>query len=215
MRANRVAWGPAAMLAAMVLTPVGPASAQGPFGDVPARHPAYAAVNELAKQGFVNGYPDSRFRGNQPMTRYEVAMVVQRILQQPLHRDPTGPVLPRLPTTAREPVDVPASHWAADAVTDAHRWGLLIGYPGPTFAGDRPITRGEFDALLQRLRTAALQRLEQQGFAKQERATAPPRFLAAVGLSRPLTRYEFCVGLQRLIVSLQHVVEEDKRTYSR
>jgi hypothetical protein len=123
--------------------------------------------------GLINGYPDDRFRGSRPMTRYEVALAVQRILQEPLHRDLTGPVLPRLPATAQAPTDVPASHWAADAVADAYRWGLLTGYPGSVFAGDHPITRGELSILLHRLRMAALQRLEYVTQGQQKHALQP------------------------------------------
>jgi len=49
----------AGMACAMALAR--PALAQGPFADVPTDHWAYDAVNELAKQGIVNGYPDSTF----------------------------------------------------------------------------------------------------------------------------------------------------------
>src|ERR1051326_3603990 len=59
-----------------------PAMAQGPFADVPNDHWAYDAVNELAKQGIVNGYPDSTFGGKRALTRYEFAMAIQRMLQE-------------------------------------------------------------------------------------------------------------------------------------
>jgi len=59
-----------------------PALAQGPFADVPTDHWAYDAVNELAKQGIVNGYPDSTFGGKRALTRYEFAMAIQRMLQE-------------------------------------------------------------------------------------------------------------------------------------
>src|SRR5690242_4620957 len=59
-----------------------PALAQGPFADVPTDHWAYDAVNELAKQGIMNGYPDSTFGGKRALTRYEFAMAIQRMLQE-------------------------------------------------------------------------------------------------------------------------------------
>src|SRR5436189_1506362 len=70
----------ATVMAAMAIAR--PALAQGPFADVPTDHWAYDAVNELAKQGIVNGYPDSTFGGKRALTRYEFAMAIQRMLQE-------------------------------------------------------------------------------------------------------------------------------------
>jgi hypothetical protein len=70
----------AAVLAAILsLAFVAPAFAQ-PFADVPTDHWAYDAVAELAAKGLIEGYPDGAFRGDRAMTRYEMAMVVARLL---------------------------------------------------------------------------------------------------------------------------------------
>jgi hypothetical protein len=70
----------AVVLAALLaLTLVAPAFAQ-PFADVPTDHWAYDAIAELAAKGLVEGYPDGAFRGDRAMTRYEMAMVVARLL---------------------------------------------------------------------------------------------------------------------------------------
>jgi hypothetical protein len=58
---------------------VAPAFAQ-PFADVPTNHWAYDAIAELAAKGLVEGYPDGTFKGDRAMTRYEMAMVVARLL---------------------------------------------------------------------------------------------------------------------------------------
>ena len=52
----------------------------GPFSDVPANSWAYKAVQDLAAKGLVIGYGDSTFRGDRLATRYEMAMVVARML---------------------------------------------------------------------------------------------------------------------------------------
>lgn len=70
----------AGVLAALAIAR--PALAQGPFADVPTDHWAYDAVNELAKQGIINGYPDSTFGGKRALTRYEFAIAIQRGLQE-------------------------------------------------------------------------------------------------------------------------------------
>lgn len=70
----------AAVLAAILsLTLVAPALAQ-PFADVPTDHWAYDAIAELAAKGLIEGYPDGAFRGDRAATRYELAMVVARLL---------------------------------------------------------------------------------------------------------------------------------------
>ncbi len=51
-----------------------------PFSDVPSGHWAYDAVNMLEEKGLVEGYPDGLFKGDRPMTRYEMAMVVARVI---------------------------------------------------------------------------------------------------------------------------------------
>ncbi len=70
----------AVILAAILsLALVAPALAQ-PFADVPTEHWAYDAIAELAAKGLIEGYPDGAFRGDRAMTRYEMAMVVARLL---------------------------------------------------------------------------------------------------------------------------------------
>lgn len=49
------------------------------FDDVPSDHWAYDAVEYLADEGLVLGYPDGSFRGDQQLTRYEFAMVISRL----------------------------------------------------------------------------------------------------------------------------------------
>jgi len=51
-----------------------------PFSDVPSGHWSYDAVQILEEKGLVEGYPDGLFKGDRPMTRYEMAMVVARIV---------------------------------------------------------------------------------------------------------------------------------------
>jgi hypothetical protein len=52
------------------------------FPDVPANHWAYEAVNTMASQGIIEGYPDGTFGGDRSMTRYEFATLVYRALQK-------------------------------------------------------------------------------------------------------------------------------------
>ncbi|MBV8284138.1 MAG: S-layer homology domain-containing protein, partial [Candidatus Eremiobacteraeota bacterium] len=51
-----------------------------PFSDVPANHWAYQAIQSLAADGLVEGYPNGRFKGDRPMTRYEMAVLIARVI---------------------------------------------------------------------------------------------------------------------------------------
>ena len=56
------------------------ASAAQPFSDVPEDSWAYQAVESLAKQQVIEGYPDGEFKGDHAITRYELAQMVARLL---------------------------------------------------------------------------------------------------------------------------------------
>ena len=70
----------ALLVVAVVMAFAAPAIAANPFMDVPMNHWAYDAIGQLAASGVINGYPDATFKGNQPMTRYEMATAVARAL---------------------------------------------------------------------------------------------------------------------------------------
>lgn len=54
--------------------------ATNPFVDVTANTWAYQAVSQLAKEGIITGYPDQTFKGNQTITRFEMAQMVAKAL---------------------------------------------------------------------------------------------------------------------------------------
>src|SRR5690625_3702163 len=51
------------------------------FPDVAADHWAADAVERIADLGIVQGFPDGTYRGNESFTRYQAALVVERLLQ--------------------------------------------------------------------------------------------------------------------------------------
>lgn len=67
-----------AMTIAMGIT--ASAYAANPFSDVPAGHWAYDAVNKLAAEGVVEGYPGGTYGGDRLMTRYEMAQIVAKAM---------------------------------------------------------------------------------------------------------------------------------------
>ena len=69
-----------AVLAATAVLGVTSAFAANPFSDVTPQDWAYQAVAQLASKGIINGYPDGTFKGQQNITRYEMAQMVAKAL---------------------------------------------------------------------------------------------------------------------------------------
>ncbi|MEB3223716.1 MAG: S-layer homology domain-containing protein [Candidatus Sericytochromatia bacterium] len=81
----------------------------GTFADVPVEHWAYLTVETLVrKYKAMAGFPDSTFRGDRPVTRYELAAALERVLDR---MKPVAPVAP--PPSA---TDVEAARAVADAL---------------------------------------------------------------------------------------------------
>src|SRR5271163_1547945 len=70
----------ASSLALAVLCATNQAALATPFSDVPANHWAYEYIQSLAADGIIDGYPDGKFKGDRPLTRYEMAVVVARVI---------------------------------------------------------------------------------------------------------------------------------------
>lgn len=105
---------------------------QGQFGDVPVSHWAYGAIQNLAQQQIVNGFPDNTFKPELPVTREQFAVVLTTAL--------------KLPTDQRAPEtfsDVPRSHWAFLYVDATKAFIPTPSNPKGSFDfnGDKPITR--------------------------------------------------------------------------
>lgn len=65
-----------------VLAIAGTAFATNPFADVEKGSWVYDSLSYCASQGLVSGYTDGSFKGDQSLTRYEAASVVQRAFQK-------------------------------------------------------------------------------------------------------------------------------------
>ena len=68
-----------ALTAILAVGIVMPAIAQDQFPDVPENHWAYEALSRLKKDGLLIGYPDGKFRGSRPATRYELAVAIHAV----------------------------------------------------------------------------------------------------------------------------------------
>ena len=70
----------AAIFAATAVLGVTTAFAANPFSDVTPDSWAYQAVSQLAEAGIVNGYPDGTFKGQNNITRYEMAQMIAKAM---------------------------------------------------------------------------------------------------------------------------------------
>ncbi len=69
-----------AMAAVAALAAGASAYAANPFSDVSTSDWAYQAISDLSDRGLIDGYPDGTFKGQQNITRYEVAQIVARLM---------------------------------------------------------------------------------------------------------------------------------------
>jgi hypothetical protein len=109
------------------------------FSDIPPG-PLAEQVEQVAQAGWLQGYPDGTFRGQEPLNRYQLAGALGRVLRD-------------LGVEAK-PVafkDVPPGHWVLEPLALAVAWGLVAGYPDGTFRGQEPLTRAALAVVLARL----------------------------------------------------------------
>ncbi|MDM9384838.1 family 10 glycosylhydrolase [Chlorogloeopsis sp. ULAP01] len=100
------------------------------FSDIQ-NHWARLFINALAERRILNGYPDRTFRPNNSLTRAEFAAIIVKVFTQPSKRE-------YVPF-----IDVPNTHWAANAIKGAYETGFLSGYPDRTFRPHHRIARGD------------------------------------------------------------------------
>ncbi|PID25422.1 S-layer homology domain-containing protein [Sporosarcina sp. P7] len=106
------------------------------FKDVSKQHPNYAAIQEMQKAGFINGYPDGSFRPNEPVSRKHVAVLLDKALKLPQ------------PSTAKAVfTDVPKSHAYYAPIMKLYNKGIVGGSNGK-FNPDASVTRIQMAKML-------------------------------------------------------------------
>ena len=127
----------------ILLGVLAPALAQQPFSDVPLDHWAYNAVNKLAEQGLIEGYPNGTFKGKQPLTRYEFAQALARLMDrvEQMAKAP-GPVGPQGPPGA-------AGAGGGAGLTEEQK--ALVDRLAKEFAPELKALRSDLDNLTKRV----------------------------------------------------------------
>ncbi|WP_199246759.1 S-layer homology domain-containing protein [[Phormidium] sp. ETS-05] len=94
-------------------------------------HWAASFIQALAEQDIIRGFGDGSFRPEEPVTRAQFAAIIQKAFPQSRIRNPV------------QFADVPASHWAYNAVQTSYGIGFLQGYPGGIFQPEQNIPRAQ------------------------------------------------------------------------
>ncbi|MEN6357758.1 MAG: S-layer homology domain-containing protein [Armatimonadota bacterium] len=121
-----------------------PCWADETFKDVPSDHWAKDAVDMVAKNGIMNGYPDDTFKGDRHITRYELCVALANMVQfiQSSQKPVIGSEDKKTESTPK------TTNWAAPSV-DLLKNGGFLPKDSPLFKdGDKQITCQELgDAL--------------------------------------------------------------------
>lgn len=103
-------------------------------------HWANVQIASVLEKNIMVGYPDGTFRPNQAVTREEIAVILQRVLQY----NERG-VLKN-----RGFSDVTPDRWSYQEITALLEKGILNGYPDNTFRPEQYLSRGEMAHLLRK-----------------------------------------------------------------
>lgn len=109
-----------------------PITGASSFEDVPAGYWAGCDINLLAENKVIAGYPDRTFKPNLPVSRAEIASMAVN-----------GFNLRGCGCPKKTFKDVPADHWANQAINTAVANGIMDGYPNNMFKPNQPVTRAE------------------------------------------------------------------------
>ena len=128
------------------------------------------AVQELAGAGLETGFPDGSFLADDPLTGYQAAVLIDRLLDQVAAR--TG-CAPPAPETA-EFVDVPGDHWAAGAVAQVAALGVGDAFPEGRFDGNATLTGYQTALLVARALASADDQVACSAPSGSEAVAVPP-----------------------------------------
>lgn len=96
-------------------------------------------VSTLTEAGIVKGYSDGTYRGEQFVTRAELAVMLARLSERTIVED-----------TKTELKDI-KDHWAEPEIRTVEDFSWVRGYEDGTFRPDQPITRAEAATMLNRM----------------------------------------------------------------
>ncbi len=108
------------------------------FSDI-SGHWAEKEIRIAADYGILKGYPDGKFQPNRAVTREEIAVILQRILQYEYRGE-----------RAAHFSDISSDRWSYAEIKALIESGILSGYPDNTFRPEQYLSRGEMAHLLKK-----------------------------------------------------------------
>jgi len=127
-----------------------------PFEDLPPNYWGDEAIKAVAKAGIIIGYPDDKFRPNQPITRAEALVVLAKALNLKPPAEPSK-TLKQYADSDKIP------DYAIANVAAAIQAGLVTGYPENNLLNpNKPATRAELAAMLDQAAVISRNRTSQQ-----------------------------------------------------
>jgi len=105
-------------------------------------HWAESYINQAVNYGIVQGYPDSTFRPDNPVSRAEFSSMINKLLKN-------------TSTSYTAFYDVAYGSWYYQDVTKGVAAAYISGYTDNSFAPDSPITRQEAATIISRVVTAS------------------------------------------------------------
>lgn len=111
------------------------------FIDISPNHWAISAVEAVYHYGLLKGTSEQTYAPNEPITREQFAVILDRLLAISLTGVEEEGTYP----------DVSSERWSASSIYKMKDLGVFSGYPNGSFQPEKPITRGETAALLSRI----------------------------------------------------------------
>lgn len=135
-----------------------------PFSDLSEAHWAYESMLKAVKHEVIEGFPDGTLRPDEPITRGQVSVMLDRLMSKRTDKDErqaTSNESKRNPSsnqinhsTLRQSFsfhDVPKQMWYAESIYRLYERNILLGVGANKFAPERLMSRGEAAALIDRL----------------------------------------------------------------
>jgi hypothetical protein len=111
-------------------------STQVNFSDISEGYWARSFITELAGRGILTGFPDGKFRPNEPVTRAQFAALLASVFKK---------------TKVRNAInfsDVSSSHWAYNRIREAYEMGFIEANSRNNFNPNQSMTRLEILTML-------------------------------------------------------------------
>lgn len=112
------------------------------FKDLPQAHWSYEVMRDAVKSGVLRGYPDGTVRPDAPVTRAEVAVVLDRLIGTTLTAGS--------PDGAFADVDRDGWAWAYVSIMRLNGSGIVRGVAEGKYGPDRNVTRAEIATMVDR-----------------------------------------------------------------